>query len=65
MSLVLLSLIAAIGPLDYLLINRLLGKPLLGWLTFPLMAIGLSAAVGLLFQCGSESASGFGHRVGR
>ncbi len=42
-SLVLMALIAAIGPLDYLLVNRLLGRPLLGWLTFPLMAIGLSA----------------------
>ncbi len=41
-SLVLLALIAAIGPLDYLLVNRLLGRPLLGWMTFPLLAIGLS-----------------------
>ncbi len=37
-----MALIAAIGPLDYLLINRLLGRPLLGWVSFPLMAIGLS-----------------------
>jgi hypothetical protein len=42
-SLVLMALIAAIGPLDYLLINRLIGRPLLGWLTFPLVALGLSA----------------------
>ncbi len=41
-SLILMALIAAIGPLDYLLINRLLGRPLLGWVSFPLMAIGLS-----------------------
>lgn len=41
-SLILLGLIALIGPLDYLLVNRLLGKPLLGWLTFPLMAIAIS-----------------------
>ncbi|WP_146601988.1 hypothetical protein [Novipirellula aureliae] len=42
-SLIVLSLIALVGPLDYLLINRLFGKPLLGWLTFPLIAIGMSA----------------------
>ena len=42
LSLILLALIAAIGPLDYLLVNRLLGRPLLGWITFPLVVIGLS-----------------------
>ena len=42
-SLILLILIAAIGPLDYLLVNRLLGRPLLGWFSFPLVAISLSA----------------------
>ncbi|TWT82921.1 hypothetical protein CA13_43840 [Planctomycetes bacterium CA13] len=42
-SLILIGLIALIGPLDYFLVNRLLGKPLLGWLTFPVMAIGISA----------------------
>lgn len=41
-SLILMALVAAIGPLDYLLINRLLGRPLLGWVSFPLAAIGLS-----------------------
>ncbi|MCC9599597.1 hypothetical protein LOC67_03415 [Stieleria sp. JC731] len=41
-SLIVLILIAAIGPLDYLLINRVLGKPLLGWITFPLFAVVLS-----------------------
>ncbi|KAA5544504.1 hypothetical protein FYK55_09245 [Roseiconus nitratireducens] len=41
-SVILLALIAAIGPLDYLLINRVFGRPLLGWLTFPLVAIALS-----------------------
>lgn len=42
-SLILMALIAAIGPLDYLVLNRVFGRPLLGWLTFPLVAIGLSA----------------------
>jgi hypothetical protein len=44
-SLILMGLIAAIGPLDYLLVNRLLGRPLLGWLSVPLIAIGLSAVL--------------------
>ncbi|MCO8124925.1 hypothetical protein NHH03_24520 [Stieleria sp. TO1_6] len=41
-SVIVMLLIAAVGPLDYLLVNRVLGKPLLGWLTFPLIAIALS-----------------------
>ncbi|NND96336.1 MAG: hypothetical protein HKN47_03280 [Pirellulaceae bacterium] len=45
LALVLMALIALIGPLDYLLINRALGKPLLGWLTFPVVALGLSAVL--------------------
>jgi hypothetical protein len=44
-SLILMALIAAIGPLDYLVVNRLLGRPLLGWVTFPLVAIGLSVVL--------------------
>ena len=47
-SLIVMLLIAAIGPLDYLLINRVWGKPLLGWLTFPIVTIAL--AVFLVFQ---------------
>ncbi|MEM6471184.1 MAG: hypothetical protein AAF802_16610 [Planctomycetota bacterium] len=43
LSLILMILIALLGPLDYLLINRLLGKPLLGWISFPAFAIALSA----------------------
>lgn len=41
-SLILMALIAAIGPLDYLVINRFLGRPLLGWFSFPLITIALS-----------------------
>ncbi len=41
-SLIVMALIAIIGPLDYLLINRVLGRPLLGWLSFPIVTIGLS-----------------------
>ncbi len=44
-SLILLALIALVGPLDYLFVNRVLGRPLLGWLSFPLVAIGLSAVL--------------------
>ncbi|MCG8651961.1 MAG: hypothetical protein MI861_19125, partial [Pirellulales bacterium] len=42
LSLILMGLIAAVGPLDYLVVNRVFGRPLLGWFSFPLMAIGLS-----------------------
>ncbi|WP_084422656.1 hypothetical protein [Rubripirellula obstinata] len=41
-ALILLGLIALIGPLDYLLINRVLGRPLLGWISFPVTAIAIS-----------------------
>jgi len=41
-SLIVLSLIALVGPFDYFLVNRFLGKPLLGWLTFPIIAVGMS-----------------------
>ncbi len=41
-SLIILALIALVGPLDYLVVNRLIGRPLLGWLTFPIIAIGMS-----------------------
>ncbi len=47
LSLTILGLILLIGPLDYLLINRLLGRPLLGWLTLPLIAAGFSVALAL------------------
>lgn len=47
-SLILMALIAAIGPLDYLLLNRFFGRPLLGWFTFPLVAVGLSVI--LIYQ---------------
>lgn len=41
-SLIILGLIAVIGPLDYLLVNRVFGRPLLGWMTFPIVAILVS-----------------------
>ena len=47
-SLVLLILVAIIGPLDYWLINRLLGKPLIGWLSFPLSIVATVTLVILL-----------------
>ncbi|MEM9644058.1 MAG: hypothetical protein AAF989_03600, partial [Planctomycetota bacterium] len=42
LSVLILVLILLVGPIDYWLINRVFGKPLLGWLTLPLMAISLS-----------------------
>lgn len=45
LSLIVMLLIAAIGPIDYLLVNRVLGRPLLGWMTFPLIAVALSVVL--------------------
>ena len=47
LAMILLAFIAVVGPLDFLVINRVLGRPLLGWLTFPLVAIGLSVVLAL------------------
>jgi hypothetical protein len=38
----LLLVIAIIGPIDYLLINRFLGRPLLGWVSFPITIVAFS-----------------------
>ena len=54
LSLIILGLIALIGPIDYWFINRICGRPLLGWLTFPITAIGLSV---LLVMFSDVSAS--------
>jgi len=53
-SLILVGLVALIGPLDYLLITRVLGKPLLGWLTFP---ISVAIASVLLLAIGQRGKS--------
>ncbi len=42
-SILVVALAVLIGPIDYLIINRVFGKPLLGWLTFPFYVCGLSA----------------------
>ena len=44
-SLILLGLAALVGPLDYLLINRVVGKPLVGWISFPVSVIAIAAIV--------------------
>lgn len=54
-SLILLLLVALVGPIDYLVVNRVLGKPLLGWLTFPLTILAVSA---LLLGLGMRRAAG-------
>lgn len=50
LSLALLLLAALIGPVDYLLVNRVLGRPLLGWVSFPLSVLAVS---GLFIYLGS------------
>ncbi|GAA5506433.1 hypothetical protein [Novipirellula caenicola] len=70
-SLIVLGLIALIGPLDYFLVNRVFGKPLLGWLTFPIMAIAISVLLVLQARVVSDTepnatakvASGAGEQV--
>ena len=42
LSIIVLLFLALIGPLDFLLLNRVLGKPILGWISFPFAAIGIS-----------------------
>ncbi|WP_144058781.1 hypothetical protein [Rhodopirellula sp. SWK7] len=44
-ALVIAALIALVAPLDYLFVRRVLGNPLLGWATFPVVAILLSIAL--------------------
>jgi hypothetical protein len=44
-SLILLGLAALVGPLDYLLINRVVGKPLVGWISFPVSVVAIAAIV--------------------
>lgn len=53
-SIILIALVGLIGPLDYLLVNRVLGRPLLGWITFPLSVLLVSA---LLVAMGRPAAS--------
>ncbi len=64
-SLVLLALAALVGPIDYWLVNRILGRPLLGWITFPL-SIALVSALFLGLGRPAESAvahSAFMNRI--
>ncbi|WP_236621214.1 hypothetical protein [Rhodopirellula sallentina] len=44
-ALIIASLIALVAPLDYLLVRRVLGNPLLGWATFPVVAVVMSVAL--------------------
>jgi hypothetical protein len=55
-SIILMALIAVIGPLDYLLVNRFLGRPLLGWLSFPFVAIALTLV--LMYEARPNIAEG-------
>lgn len=49
---IILVLAGLIGPVDYFVVNRWLGRPLLGWLTFPLTILLFTAA--LMFWRGAE-----------
>lgn len=62
-SLILLGLIAIVGPLDYWLIRQWLGKPLLGWLSFPVSVVAVSCLVVALGGAGRNVDQG--PRIGR
>jgi hypothetical protein len=47
---IMLALVGLIGPIDYFLINRWLGRPLLGWVSFPVTVIAFTAALAVWNQ---------------
>ncbi|MEM9367327.1 MAG: hypothetical protein AAGD07_15145 [Planctomycetota bacterium] len=55
-ALVVLTSIALVAPLDYLLVRRGLKKPLLGWFTFPTVVVLLSA--GLIYASSPREVPG-------
>lgn len=44
-ALIIAGLIVLVAPLDYLLVRRVFGNPLMGWITFPAVAILLSVGL--------------------
>ncbi len=56
-SLILLLLAALVGPLDYWLVNRVFGKPLLGWVSFPLSVLLVSGLILALNGRGDSTAA--------
>lgn len=44
-ALVIAALVILVAPLDYFIVRRWLGNPLLGWLTFPIVAIIMSVGL--------------------
>ena len=47
-TLIVVGLIALIGPLDYWFVNRVLRRPAIGWITFPAVCVAIS--LWLIFQ---------------
>jgi len=45
LSVILLVLAALVGPLDYLLVNRVWGRPLIGWISFPITVISVAVLI--------------------
>lgn len=62
LSLIMIALVALIGPIDYWFINSVMGRPLLGWLTFPITIIGLS--VGLIALSNTGDGAAIEKRIG-
>jgi len=57
-----LLLLALVGPLDYLLVHRLLKRPHLTWVTFPLL-IALSATVASYSAMGSNGSARYSNQL--
>lgn len=57
-TLILIGLVAVIGPLDYWLVNRVMGRPAVGWITFPTVAVALSAALAYQTRPAETAAEG-------
>lgn len=54
-SVIILALIALLGPVDYLLVNRWLRRPWMTWLSFPLVIVAVSA---LMISLANRQAGG-------
>jgi len=44
-SIILLLLAALVGPIDYWVVNRVLGRPLIGWISFPITVVAISVLI--------------------
>ena len=63
LALVALGLIAVVGPVDYWLVNRVLDRPMAGWLTFLVVTLGTTAAMSWASRYDSSGPRVFSRRI--